>query len=218
MVVYDAVSGLPSFGGADSQAAPAPQPPTLDYAAGLERMMGDAAMYLRVLARFRLDYRDNVARLRAALDAGDAALAQRIAHTLKGAAAMIEARGLRQLAADVEQELRTGNGAGAIAGSALLGRLEAELARVMARLDALLAAPAEPAASGPDASAARALDEKELARLCELLDLGDSAAQDVVREQETGLRALLGAPRMAELQAAVACFDYEQALRMLRPA
>ncbi|MGI4717049.1 MAG: Hpt domain-containing protein [Janthinobacterium lividum] len=213
MVVHDAVSGLPSFSGADSQAASAPQPPTLDYAAGLERMMGDAAMYLRVLARFRLDYRDNAARLRAALDAGDAALAQRVAHTLKGAAAMIEARGLRQLAADVEQGLRAGHGADADA--ELLDRLEAELARVMARLDTLL----EPSTtSTPGAAAAMAPDEQEVARLCELLDLGDSAAQDLVREQEAGLRTLLGAPRMAQLQAALACFDYEQALRVLRPA
>ena len=213
MVVYDAVSGLPSFGGADSQAASAPQPPTLDYAAGLERMMGDAAMYLRVLARFRLDYRDNAARLRAALDAGDAALAQRVAHTLKGAAAMIEARGLRQLAADVEQGLRAGRGADADA--ELLDRLEAELARVMARLDTLLETPTT---SAPGAAAAMAPDEQEVAHLCELLDLGDSAAQDLVRKHEAGLRTLLGAPRMAELQAALACFDYEQALRVLRPA
>lgn len=215
MVVYDAVSGLSSFGGADSQAASAPQPPTLDYAAGLERMMGDAAMYLRVLARFRLDYRDNAARLRAALDAGDAALAQRVAHTLKGAAAMIEARGLRQLAADVEQGLRAGRGADADADAELLDRLEAELARVMARLDTLLETPTT---SAPGAAAAMAPDEQEVAHLCELLDRGDSAAQDLVRKHEAGLRTLLGAPRMAELQAALACFDYEQALRVLRPA
>jgi len=176
-------------------------------------MMGDAAMYLRVLARFRLDYRDQVTRLRAALDAGDAVLAQRIAHTLKGAAAMIEARALRQLAVEVEQGLR----AGPDAEPAQLHRLEAELARVMARLDALLEQPT-PVTQAAPVSTASALEEADVARLCQLLDLGDSAAQDLVKEWEVQLRALLGAARMARLQEAVACFDFEGALRLLHVA
>ena len=35
----------------------------IDLAAGLDRVMGDHAMHLRVLGRFRADYRDTVARL-----------------------------------------------------------------------------------------------------------------------------------------------------------
>ncbi|MEW6763120.1 MAG: Hpt domain-containing protein [Pseudomonadota bacterium] len=180
----------------------------LDYAAGLERMMGDHEMFLRVLARFRGDYRDSVARVRAAFDAGDLALAQRLAHTLKGAAAMIEARGLRQQAAQAEQALRAGHTLDA----QMFDSLDAELARVMAQLDTLLAAPA-----ARDAAPAPALNEAVLAQLCALLDLGDSAAQDLVEEHAAGLGTLLGAARMAQLQAAVACFDFEGALRMLRP-
>jgi len=183
--------------------------PAFDYAAGLERMTGDTEMYGRVLARFRFDYRDAVVRLRAAFDAGDLVLAQRQAHTLKGAAAMIEARGLRQGALALEQALR----AGRAPEDALLERLEAELEQVMAQLDVLLAAPA-PAEAAP----APPLDDAQVARLCALLDLGDSAAQDLIAEHGAGLRTLLGAPRMAQLQAAVACFDFEGALTMLRPA
>lgn len=100
--------------------------------------MGDEAMYLRILGRFRTDYVDNAARLRAALDGGDMPLAHRIAHTIKGAAAMIEARGLRALAVDVEGLLRTG----ASVDPQLIDRLEAELARVIAQVDGLLAASA----------------------------------------------------------------------------
>jgi len=200
MVVYDAVSGLGYASGVDA---------ALDYGAGLERMMGDREMYARVLARFRGDYRDGAARVRAASGAGDLALAQRLAHTLKGAAAMIEARGLRRQAAEVEQALRAGLAPDAQG----FESLEAELARVMAQLDTLLAAPVVRAAAP-----APALDDAALARLCELLDLGDSAAQDLIEEHGPGLRTLLGAPRMAQLQAAVACFDFEGALGMLRPA
>lgn len=179
----------------------------LDVAAGLERMMGDQSMYLRVLTRFRSDYAGNVTRLRDAIAAADATLAHRIAHTLKGAAAMIEARPLRVLAVETEQLLR----AGSPADPGLLDRLEAELARVIAQVDGLVAAPASASIAPSEA----VLSEGELARLCTLLDLGDSAAQDFVTEKRAGLCTRLGAARMAELEAAVAAFDYERALRVL---
>lgn len=181
----------------------------LDFAAGLARMTGDRAMYLRVLARFRSDYTDKAARLRAALGAGDGALAQRIAHTLKGAAAMIEARGLRMLALEVEQQLR----AGAPAGAVLVDRLEAELRRVIAEVELLLA----PAAGIPASDDAE-LRDADLARLRGLLDLGDSGAQDLMAEKRDGLRARLGAARMAALESAVEAFDYELALAVLDAA
>lgn len=197
----------PSPAGPGFPAAPAPASMrALDYAAGLDRMMGDEAMYLRVLIRFRSDYADTAARLRAALAAGDATLAHRIAHTLKGAAAMVEARGLRALALEVEQLLK----AGAPADALLLERLDAELARVIGEVALLLA----PAASIPAASEA-ALPEADLANLRSLLDLGDSGAQDLMAEKRAGLRARLGAARMAELESAVAAFDYERALSVL---
>jgi HPt (histidine-containing phosphotransfer) domain-containing protein len=173
-------------------------------------MMGDQPMYLRVLARFRSSYANNGALLRAALDAADLQLAQRIAHTLKGAAAMVEARELRLLAARIEQNVLAG------AGEALLERLETELARVMVQVDTLLAA--QPAQAPAVGAAAKAIGEDELARLCGMLDLGDSAAQELIRENNAGLRALLGAVRMAELETAVAAFDFERALDMLTVA
>jgi len=194
------VSGLPPPFGSDA--------PALDVDAGLERMLGDRPMYLRILARFRSDYADKVARLRAALHAADLPLAHRIAHTLKGAAAMIEARGLRALAVDVEQQLRDG----AAPDPQLLDRLETELARVIAEVEALLAAPS------PSALALQpALPDADLAQLCTLLDLGDSGAQDIITEKNGALRARLGEARMAQLEAAVAAFDFERALDLLGP-
>lgn len=169
--------------------------------------MGDRAMYLRVLARFRSDYAGNVARLRAAIAAGDTTLAHRIAHTLKGAAAMIEARGLRALAVDVEQLLR----AGAPAAPQLLDRLEAELALVIAQVDSLIVAPA----IHTPAEKAAPLAESDVVQLRMLLDLGDSGAQDFMAEKCAGLRTRLGAARMAELESALKAFDYERALSVL---
>lgn len=207
---------------AGTGAAMAPDPASmqaLDAVAGLERMMGDEAMYLRVLARFRSDYADNVARLRAAIAGSDASLAHRLAHTLKGAAAMIEARGLRALAVDIEQRLR----AGAPADPQLVDRLEAELARVLAQIERLMVPPAAIAPTAGDTTLiGGALDaalgaalEADIAQLCALLDLGDSSAQDFMIEKRAGLRTRLGAARMAELESAMAAFDYERALCVL---
>nr|WP_229520704.1 Hpt domain-containing protein [Massilia sp. IC2-476] len=164
-------------------------------------------MYLRILARFRSDYTGYVARLRTALAGGDLTLAHRVVHTLKGAAAMIEARGLRAAAVEVEQLLR----GGAHANAHLVDRMEAELARVMAQVDSLMAAQS----TGDAAGAQAMLAERDLRRLRALLDVGDSGAQDVIAENRSALRTRLGAARMAELEKAVAAFDYERALGVL---
>nr|WP_229521196.1 Hpt domain-containing protein [Massilia sp. IC2-477] len=164
-------------------------------------------MYLRILARFRSDYTGYVARLRTALAGGDLTLAHRVVHTLKGAAAMIEARGLRAAAVEVEQQLR----GGAHANAHLVDRMEAELARVMAQVDSLMAAQS----AGDTAGAQAMLAERDLRRLRALLDVGDSGAQNVIAENRSALRTRLGAARMAELEKAVAAFDYERALGVL---
>jgi len=194
-----------------SELAPSPctgAPAALDTIAGLDRMMGDRAMYLRVLARFRADYAGHAARLRAALAAGDMALANRIAHTVKGAAAMIEAHGLHALAMDVEEQLR----ANAFPEAQLVDRLEVELARVIAQMNALLAPVQDQAPVGE-----APLADGDLARLGRMLDLGDGGVQDFVAGKRAGLCTRLGAARMAELEAAMAAFDFERALGVLGP-
>ncbi len=151
-------TGAPGPSGPASAAAP---DPALDYSAGLERLMGDQAMYQRVLTRFHADYRDKAAHLREALGAGDLPLAQRIAHTLKGAAAMIEARLLRQLAAEVEHALRAGTGVD----PRLVERMDRELARVMAQLDVLLQRSSKPGKEPEGELAGASVSSADLARL-----------------------------------------------------
>lgn len=176
----------------------------IDLAAGLDRMMGDHAMHLRVLGRFRADYRDTVARLRQAIGDGEPVLAQRVVHTLKGAAAMIEARALRQLALDTELALRAqGN-----ADPRLIDTLETELARVLVQLDLLLSAPED---TGSGAAASRG----ELACLRAMLDVGDGTAPALLEARHAAFLAALGPERMRQLDAAVGSFDFERALAVL---
>ncbi|MEW7848388.1 Hpt domain-containing protein [Massilia aurea] len=181
----------------------------IDLAAGLDRVMGDTAMFLRLLARFAGDYRNLTTRLHAALDVGDAVLAQRIAHTLKGAAGMLEARHLRGLALDVELALKSGGAAP----TALIDALDAELARVLVEVDALLAASDAPQSAV--ALAALPVDARDVARLRAMLDVGDGGAPELVALLRPRLLVTLGSERMAALDSAVRRFDFEHALVLL---
>jgi two-component system sensor histidine kinase/response regulator len=115
--------------------------PAVNHADGVARLMGDAALFARVLARFRQEYRHAAEAIRGALAAGDIQLALRLAHTLKGAAGMIEAVPLREEAHALEQELRHGGGDPGLR----VMRLERALEGVLRELDAEDGAP--PAAS-----------------------------------------------------------------------
>ncbi len=106
----------------------------IDTAEGLNRLMGDAHLYTRMLARFRADYRDWVSLLREAIATPDPALAHRMAHTLKGASGMIGAHALHWQACALERALRTH------AGNPLeeIATLEPLLDALLRALDAML--------------------------------------------------------------------------------
>lgn len=186
----------------------APLDAGIDLAAGLDRVMGDRDLFLRVLGRFAGDYRDLAARLHAALDAQDTVLAQRIAHTLKGAAGMIEAVRLRELALEVELALKAGGAAPLV----LIARLDAELARVLAEVETLLAVPAP--ADAPDAPADPHAPH-DLTQLRAMLDIGDGRAPELVGQLRGQLLASMGSEGVATFEAAVRRFDFERALALL---
>ena len=192
--------------------SPAPPPPAvapapvLDIEAGVERLMGDRAMYLRAAARFRSGYRDSVRAIRSALGAADATLAQRLAHTLKGAAGMIEAPRLRVAALVLEATLRDGGDT-----ELALARLDSSLAEVLCELDAMnLVADAT-----PSRAPVTAVEKGIVASLHAMLDIGDGAAVDLVAAARSELTAHLGQQGYEELSAAMEQFDYELALVVL---
>ncbi len=82
----------------------------IDPQDGLDRLMGDQRLYLRMLGRFRDDYQDWMGRLHAAIASQDLPLAHRMAHTLKGASGMIGAHPLHWQACALERALRTNSG------------------------------------------------------------------------------------------------------------
>lgn len=183
--------------------------PAVDHAGAIARLMGDGVLFARVLARFRKEYRETAAGIRVALDGGDTPLALRLAHTLKGAAGMIEALPLRRAAQGLEQVLRGGAGDRYVQ----LERLEQALDQVLRELDAAALTLAPP--SAPPVSAAAVVHDAR-ARLCALLDEGNGDAVDLVREAEASLRMEIGDEAYERLADAIESFDFDRALALLR--
>jgi HPt (histidine-containing phosphotransfer) domain-containing protein len=186
-----------------------PHAMAIDAAAGVDRLMGDRDMYARVLARFRSDFAGAADAIGAAAAGGDHAGARRLAHTLKGAAALIEAPLLKRRTVALEQALRApGNF------EVELGLVRAELARVVGEIDQLA-----PGAAGAALQAGRAsYDGDVAARLCELLDVGDGAATEFIVDERERLLAALGPARYADVAVAVGAYDFIKALRLLDDA
>ncbi len=189
--------------------------PLVDVEAGVERLMGNRQVYLRALARFRHDYRSAGAAIGTALETGNPTLAQRLVHTLKGAAGMIEARSLHAAALALETALRTGGPqvtslADPAQVDALFVRLDAELAHVLRELDGM-AGLADAVVAPPRPARPTNL----LERLRALLDIGDGEAVDLAEQAQDELIVLLGESDYRSFSAAVGEFDFERALALL---
>ena len=104
----------------DAQPRPSGSPPTdrsaeiggelpvLDAAGAQARLGGNTELYGRLLKRFRDDHLESAEQIVRALSVHELETARREAHSLKGVAANLGARRLSELAARVEQGLRSG--------------------------------------------------------------------------------------------------------------
>ena len=110
----------------------------LDLEAGLRSVRGKMGSYVRLLALFVRSHADHVTELRRHLDSGARPAAQRLAHTLKGAAATLGAEAVRARALELELALRTEAPADAV--EACVVALDAALAPLLATLSRITAA------------------------------------------------------------------------------
>jgi PAS domain S-box-containing protein len=92
-----------------SESAAEPQTPVYDRAGFLDRMMGEEEMAEKIINIFLDDIPKQIESLKQALDACDTETFQRIAHSIKGAAANVGGEALRELAAQVEKACKEGN-------------------------------------------------------------------------------------------------------------
>lgn len=183
---------------------------------GLQQLMGDQALYRQILHRFRQRYHDSAEQARTELLGGDTATAQRIVHTLKGAAGMIGAEQVYRMAIDLEP-LFDGPPAQVIGP---LAQLEQGLRSLMAAIDTELeAAQTPPPAVAAEVVASNPPETRMLVQhLARLLEEGDGAAIDVLERSATVLAGGLGVAVFQEVSAAAHQYDFEAALAVLEAA
>jgi CheY-like chemotaxis protein len=107
-------------------------PPALDMRAGVASLMGDEALYRRLLTLFRERESDFVARFRAARRHGDDDAAMRCAHDLKSVAGSLGMPALQRAAAALEDACNRDGETAAL--EPLLQAVQRELAAVLSNL------------------------------------------------------------------------------------
>ncbi|UWX04400.1 response regulator [Pseudoxanthomonas sp. NC8] len=183
--------------------------PGIDVKAGLATAMDNESLYLRLLRKFR-DSQGDFARVFAESQSGaDRVAPARVAHTLKGTAGNIGARGVQEVAGALE--------AGCLADGPP-ERIAALLANVLQELDPVIAGlrGLDAGLAGPVAAAAVAVDQAQLhfqqEKLRRLLMESDSGAADLWDEQAALFKAAWPG-HWQHIQAGIGSFDFDAAWR-----
>ena len=183
--------------------------PGVDVRSGLKRIGGNRKRYETLLRKFSEQQADTVEAMRAALSLGDAATAERAAHSLKGAAGTLGAASLSEAAAEAETAIKTGHDV-----EKALGSLSLCLDPVLQAIRAAL--PEETGGNGAaQAAADPATIVEPLARLKQLLESDDGEAADFIVDAKSRLSGVLTPAEIKTLTERVGNFDFEAALRCL---
>ena len=193
--------------------------PGIDTRKGLYGVLGRMDRYVLMLQTFAQDQGRCGTRIVTALEQGDSALAERLAHTLHGVAGQVGAGALSTLAADLESALRERP---PMPYSQALWDMAAQLQRslethVQAIQHALPLGSA--AAPGPQAAALRdaSVEAEILGRLADLLEQDDPRALALLKKHEVTLAMAL--PQHFEaIKTAVTAFELDAAARILNTA
>jgi two-component system, sensor histidine kinase and response regulator len=181
----------------------------IDVASGLRRTGSNRGRYESLLRRFAEQQDGTVEAIRTALSLGDAATAERAAHSLKGAAGTLGAGPLAEAAAAAESAVKTGGGVDP-ALIALARALEPVLAGIRAAL------PGDAAGNGagrPMGDPAAVVEP--LARLKQLLETDDGEAADFIINTKARLACVLTPAEIKALSERVGNFDFDAALKCL---
>ena len=170
-----------------------PDVPGLNTAEGLMRVAGNKKLYRKLLRQFSDTEADAAQRIASALAENDRALAERLAHTVKGVAGNIGAPAVQNAAANLEK---------AIAGSAPAAEIEvwrASLEECLGHLihglkTALEGADGEPAQAGDPEQVKVAVEQ-----LSRYLAESDGAAIDYFESAAPHLRILFGTRRSSNI-------------------
>jgi two-component system sensor histidine kinase/response regulator len=192
----------------------------LDADQGLRRVAGNAKLYRRLLRQFLDGQADAAEAIRESLGRGDRAVAERLAHTVKGTAGNLAAGPVQAAASALEKAIRDG------AAAARIEELRAGLGEALGRLASVL----RPLVGGPAAGtptprppSAAPVDPAVLKPLVErwsklLAECDATSVQDLEREG-AALRGLFdGAEAFGHFAQLVSAYEFDAALETLRQA
>jgi len=181
----------------------------IDVRAGLKRTGGNRKRYDALLRKFAEQQAGTVDAMRVALSIGDAATAERAAHSLKGAAGTLGAVALSEAAAIAESAIRTKDGV-----ESALSSLARSLAPVLQAIGTAL--PDESSGNGSTLPARDpATVEEPLGRLKRLLETDDGEAADFIINAGPNLAGVLTPAEIKTLSDRVGNFDFDAALACL---
>jgi signal transduction histidine kinase/CheY-like chemotaxis protein/HPt (histidine-containing phosphotransfer) domain-containing protein len=198
------------------EASPADLPalPGIDVKAGLATAMNNRKLYTRLLLKFRDSQGDFAALFAAAQADVDAGAATRCAHTLKGVAGSIGAKGLQVAAGELEHACAVG--APALRIAELLQKTLDALEPVIAGLGKVSFG-GTAAAPVPHAPADLETARTQAARLMQLLADSDTEAIDLWEAHEEAFKAAFP-DHWQPIAACLDKFDFEAALAALKEA
>ena len=180
----------------------------IDVKSALKRTGGNRKRYETLLRRFAQQQAGTVDGIRKALAMGDAATAERAAHSLKGAAGTLGAGALSEAAARTETAIKAGQGI-----DTALSSLSLVLAGAVAAIQTAL--PEASPTNGDFATAHPATVAEPLAKLKQLLESDDGEAADFIIDARPVLSGALTANEVETLSELVGNFNFEGALKYL---
>jgi two-component system sensor histidine kinase/response regulator len=185
----------------------------LDTKDGLSRVAGNRKLYLKLLRQFVEQQGPAVGQIAAALAQGDIALAERLAHTLKGVAGNIGAKSVQSAAGALEKHIR------AKAAVAEINSAKREVATALDPLCKQLEALGQsetPAPASLPADPARA--REAAAQLAKLLSEFDPGAADFIETNQGALRGLFAGEGWAQFKKSVQGYSFAEAQVQLEHA
>jgi len=183
----------------------------VDVRGGLERTAGNKRLYRDLLTQFAAKQGSAAAQIQAALERGDRSQAERLAHSLKGAAGNLGIQQIFHSAGKLETAIRESRHSVEKMIRELAPALERQAQAIQRSLGATTPA------IGPRARPAEALaTSAAAARLKELLEASDADAPQACRHLAELLEGTVAPSELNALEAAVNTFDFEAALAKLR--
>ena len=181
----------------------------IKVADGLKRVAGNKRLYRDLLGQFAAKQGNAAAQISTALEGGDHALAERIAHTVKGVAGNIGITEVQSVAQELEKALSDGE----INVSPLLVEFASVMGTQVHAIErALFASAAVRTEEVRTWLFNREASAGAIARLKLLLEVSDGEAEESFRSLQESLAGAIEKPYLDGLSASIKDFDFDAAL------